>query len=94
MTRANRARSSHDSPKYGKHYTAEEVADIFAPAKDSVDAVFEWLRQKGVNGASLSTNKQWVQFDAPAENVEELLSTKYHIFEHEATGGSNIACDE
>ncbi|GAB7350004.1 hypothetical protein MBLNU459_g0680t2 [Dothideomycetes sp. NU459] len=86
--------SSHDSPKYGKHYTAEQVADLFAPAKDSVDAVLEWLQNKGFSDVSLSTNKQWVQFDAPAESVEELLNTRYHVFDHAASGGKNVACDE
>lgn len=38
--------------------------------------------------------KQWLQFDAPAHELEELLLTKYHIFENLATGVQNIACSQ
>lgn len=67
---------------------------MFAPERTSVDAVLAWLQDNGVGGVSLSVNKQWVQFDATTKSVEKLLGTQYHIFEHELTGSTNIACDE
>lgn len=89
-------RSRHDSPKYGKYYSAEEVADIFAPAQHAVDAVRAWLEQAGIaaKDISQSANKQWLQFDAHVEDAEALLKTKYHIFEHLSSGKTNVACDE
>lgn len=39
-------------------------------------------------------NKQWLQFDADAEEAESLLRTKYHVYEHKSSGKINIACDE
>ena len=42
---------------------------------------------------SLSANKQWLQFDAPAAEVENLLKTDYHHYEHLRTGNTNIGCD-
>lgn len=88
--------SSPDSPRYGKYYTAEEVADIFAPASHAVDAVRNWLSSAGMNleRVSQSTNKQWLQFDATAKEVEALLQTEYHYYEHAATGQPNIACEK
>ena len=35
-----------------------------------------------------------MQFDAYVEDVEDLLKTKYHIWAHEPTGKTNVACDE
>jgi len=87
--------SQHDSPKYGQYYTAEEIADIFAPHEETTGTVRQWLEQAGIAGhrISQSVNKQWLQFDAEAREVEELLKTKYHVYEHTVTGKANVACD-
>jgi len=87
-------RSTHTSSNYGKYYTAEQVNEIFAPAKASVDSVMDWLASHDVNGISLSANKQWLQFDAPVETAEKLFKTDYHVYEHATSGGKNVACDE
>jgi tripeptidyl-peptidase-1 len=90
-----RNRSSiHDSPNYGKYYTTEQINEIFAPAKASVDSVIDWLTTHNINGISLSANKQWLQFDAPVEVAEKLFKTDYHVYEHAVSGGKNVACDE
>lgn len=88
--------SAHDSPNYGKYYSAEEVADLFAPAPETVDAVRAWLEEFGISKerVSQSYNKGWIQFDAPAGEAEELLNTRFHYFEHKVSGDANIACDE
>jgi tripeptidyl-peptidase-1 len=53
--------SDPDSKNYGKYYSAEEVYDLFAPPKHSVDAVRGWLEKAGIEAGrvSQSTNKQW-----------------------------------
>ncbi|KAF2087709.1 alkaline serine protease AorO [Saccharata proteae CBS 121410] len=88
--------SRHDSPKYGQHYTAEEVSDLFAPSTDAVEAVRQWLEQAGIaaHRVSQSVNKQWIQFDATTDEAEELFKTDYHVYEHHSTGRAGIACDE
>ena len=35
-----------------------------------------------------------MQFDASAFDLENLLNTKYHIYEHTKTGKLTVACDE
>ena len=88
--------SNHDSPNYGRHYTAEEVIDIFAPSKETVDSVRGWLENAGITASriSQSANKQWLQFDAKVEEVEALLHTEYHAYEHKDTGKFNFACEK
>lgn len=88
--------SDHTSPKYGQWYTAEEVRDLFAPAEDTVQAVRDWLESAGVapDRITLSANKQWLQFDAEAEEVESLLRTEYHVYEDSGTGKTYVACQE
>lgn len=87
--------SRHDSPKYGKWYSAEEIVDIFAPKEATVDAVRSWLEGAGIaaHRISQSANKQWIQFDASIDEAEELLKTKYHVYEHKVSGKTHVACD-
>lgn len=94
VKRTDKTRSSHDSPRYGKHYTSEEVIDLFAPASETVDAVRAWLESAGIKGVSQSVNKQWLQFDSAVEDLEGLLQTTYHEFVHLDSGDVHVACDE
>ncbi|KAH8901971.1 hypothetical protein BR93DRAFT_973059 [Coniochaeta sp. PMI_546] len=88
--------SNLTSPNYGKHMTSEEVIDFFAPAKESVDAVRDWLISEGVPAKKISqsANKQWIQFDATVADAERILHTSYHVYEHDESGIRNIACTE
>jgi len=35
---------------------------------------------------------QWIQFDAPVKEVEDLLYADFHLYEHKVTRTTNIAC--
>lgn len=86
----------NESPRYGQHYSAEQVAEIFAPAQSSVDSVRDWLESSGISREriSQSMNKQWLQFDAEAEEMEKLLLTEFHAYEHVPSGSINVACEQ
>lgn len=88
--------SRHDSPRYGKYYSSEEIIDIFAPEERAVEAIRTWLMSAGIRAErlSVSANKQWMQFDASVEEAESLLKTTYYNYEHEPTGRTTVACDE
>lgn len=89
-------RAKHDSVNYGKWYTPEQVNALFAPSEESVIKVWAWLHEAGIEPEriSQSANQQWLQFDASVEEVENLLQTKYHFYQHSVTGRLNVACDE
>ncbi|KAI0869261.1 subtilisin-like protein [Hypoxylon argillaceum] len=86
--------SNPESPNYGKHMSSEEVIDFFAPHESSVDAVRNWLQGAGISAdrITLSTNKQWIQFDATTGEVEELLYADYYVWEH-SDGSSDMSTD-
>jgi tripeptidyl-peptidase-1 len=88
--------SDPDSKSYGQFYSAEDVHDLFAPAKERVNAVKTWLTKAGIKAEriSQSVNKQWIQLDLSASEAEQLLQTKYHFYDHAATGKTTIGCDE
>jgi len=69
---------------------------LFAPHKDSIDSVQEWLQTSGIDSerVSQSVNKQWLQFDATAFEMEALVKTEYYHYAHYDTGKSNIGCDK
>ena len=42
-----------DSPNFGKHWTAEKVANMFAPSRETSDKTVEWLVASGVDSSRL-----------------------------------------
>ena len=86
---------SHPSSKtYGKHLSAAQVHDLFAPTEETVTAVKEWLIFAGVDANSITgyENKGWLAIDMPAWQAEDLLSTEY--YEHDSKDGVRIGSDE
>lgn len=49
--------SSPESKTYGQHYTPKQVADLFAPSRESVDSVFEWLADAGFDSSRVRYSK-------------------------------------
>ncbi|EFW98614.1 alkaline serine protease [Grosmannia clavigera kw1407] len=88
--------STPGSALYGKHMSAEEVADFFAPAPSAVSAVHEWLTGHGIAAERIgqSANKQWLQFDATVEEAEDLLLAEFFMWEHTETGAHDISTEE
>ncbi|KAI0809624.1 peptidase S8/S53 domain-containing protein [Xylaria sp. FL0064] len=87
--------SNLGSPNYGRHMTADEVVDFFAPAQSTVNAIVEWLTTAGIAAERIghSANKQWIQFDATVDEVENLLYAEYFIWEH-SSGTQDVSTEE
>jgi len=84
-----------DSPNYGKHWSAKEVIDTFAPSVATVKAVKEWLTEAGIteHRLRLSPGRNWIKFDATVEQAEDLLRTEYYLFQHASEDKVTVACD-
>lgn len=89
-------RSNPFSSRYGQHMSESDVRKLFAPSQESVDSVRGWLESSGIaaDRISQSVNKQWMQFDADAEELEKLLHAEYYVYAHSETGRSHVACRE
>lgn len=87
--------SHPESELYGQHWSAQKIVEMFAPKKESVDAVHSWLEQSGVelSRVNMSPNMAWMEFNATTNEVEQLLHTEYHLYRHTA-GHTHVACDE
>lgn len=87
--------SHPDSPRYGQWWTPEEVNEKFAPAKETIDSVLEWLASSGIDTARVAqpSSKGWLAFDASAEEAESLFKTEFYEHEHKSTGDVRVGCD-
>ncbi|KAF9520163.1 hypothetical protein BS47DRAFT_1336132 [Hydnum rufescens UP504] len=85
--------SHPDSPKYAQHYNADEVADLFAPTKETIDIVLDWLRSEGhdVDHSHYNHWKAAVVVPMPIHKAENLLHATYDAYEH-TNGKVHIAC--
>jgi tripeptidyl-peptidase-1 len=88
--------SNPGSPNFGKHWTAKEVEDFFAPRSESVNSVIDWLESSGIDYTRyrVAHGRGSVQFYATVSEAEALLNTKYYMYEHAETGDLSYTCDE
>lgn len=88
--------SHPSSPSYGKHWSAQDVADTFKPSDRAIAAVRKWLEEAGIasHRVTHSDNKGWLAFQATSEEAENLFHTKFHTYQDAVTGHLLPACDE
>ncbi|EPE08375.1 subtilisin-like protein [Ophiostoma piceae UAMH 11346] len=87
--------SHPESPNYGRHWTQEQIADMFAPSQEAVDAVMQWISDElGPKDTTLSKGRNWLSFNATVKELESLLKTEYHLYQHAEHGAHHIACDQ
>ncbi|KII91002.1 hypothetical protein PLICRDRAFT_684337 [Plicaturopsis crispa FD-325 SS-3] len=87
--------SHPDSPQYGQHWRPEKVVETFAPTDETISAVKEWLTDFGIapNRIRVSPSRGWIEVNATANEVEDLLDTEYHVYRHkEASDVKQIGC--
>lgn len=84
------------STNYGKHWTVEQIKDIFSPSDETIDAVMKWLTVSGIaeDRISLTPSRGWLAFDATVHEAEQLLETEYFQYENGDTGQLNAGCEE
>ncbi|TVY45567.1 Aorsin [Lachnellula occidentalis] len=84
------------SANFGKHLSSEEVGDLFRPSSESISTVRHWLHDSGIEleRHNVTVGKGWLKFYASVGELENLLSAKYHVYEHLNTEEAHIGCDE
>ncbi|KIJ32810.1 hypothetical protein M422DRAFT_265293 [Sphaerobolus stellatus SS14] len=86
--------SHPESPNYGNHWDPNQIADMFAPSQESIEAVRAWLHSAGFapERIKLSNGRGWLDVKATTAEVEKLLDAEYHVYAHK-DGGEHIACN-
>ncbi len=82
------------SSKYGRHWNAKEVADMFASTEHTVTAVQDWLLHSNIprNRITTSQSLNWLNVNITIGEAESLLKTEYHVYHH-ATGQPHLGCE-
>lgn len=89
-------RSHPDSANYGKHYSSDQVVELFAPSEDSISTVKAWLVKSGVPASSITSSKSkgWLDFVTTSGQLESLLKTSYSTYDHFEARDVHIGTDE
>lgn len=84
--------SDPTSANFGKHWTAQQVADTFKPSEVTVKAVNNWLLNAGFSQDQLSGGASgWMNVNTTFAEAEALLDAEYHMYQHEQTGTQQVA---
>lgn len=69
---------------------------MFAPKKETVSTVKEWLINAGVPAANITTTKSrgWVDFSATVGEVENLLQAQYHLFSRDDGSSPSVSSEK
>lgn len=83
------------SPLYAQHWDLRKIAEIFAPSDTTVQVIWDWLVEAGIDPACISRSSDggWYDFNATIQEAKELLKTNYYVYENTMTGDIKIACD-
>ncbi|EUC42563.1 hypothetical protein COCMIDRAFT_103191 [Bipolaris oryzae ATCC 44560] len=90
--------SDPDSPRYGQHWTKEQVHSFFSPSEEAVTTVQQWLEEflpvaDLTKPITQSKNKAWIEFSATVQQLEDLLGTEFHHYHH-TDSGRTVAATE
>lgn len=88
--------SDPDSVNYGKHWTAEQITEMFSPSRESIESIREWLTGSGISEDRIahSLGYDWIHFNATVQEAEQLLQTQYHAYQFGLETRSTVGCDE
>ncbi|TWU74836.1 hypothetical protein ED733_000519 [Metarhizium rileyi] len=87
--------SDPTSKNYGKHYTQDQVVDLFSPTSESIDTVKRWLIKSGVSADQIKSprSKGWLDFETTVGQLGNMLKTDYHIYENKRTRSEHLGTD-
>jgi tripeptidyl-peptidase-1 len=77
-------------PKYGKHLSLKQVADLVSPSQAVVNKVIAWLASHGVTKYSIPVTQDFVKVTVTAKKASDLLATTFHQFMHINTGKTTV----
>ena len=84
------------STNYAKHLNSDEVIELFAPSEDAVRGTLDWLdgSKIGRDRIAQTRNREWLAFMTSAQELDDLLQTKFHDYARANDGATTVAYDE
>ncbi|KAJ7893410.1 tripeptidyl peptidase A [Mycena olivaceomarginata] len=78
--------SDPSHPDYGNHLSKEQVHALSKPSSDALELVEGWLVTHNASSVKWSASKDTVTVVLPVFSAEEMLSTRFGVFEHLKSG--------
>ncbi|KAI0327739.1 subtilisin-like protein [Cubamyces sp. BRFM 1775] len=78
--------SDPSSPNYGKHLSKAETEQYVAPKPASLGKVNTWLREHNISGTAASPAGDWISFQLPVSQANELFSANFSTFKDTHAG--------
>ncbi|KAI9046921.1 hypothetical protein LZ554_008999 [Drepanopeziza brunnea f. sp. 'monogermtubi'] len=87
--------SEAHSDNYGKHWTPEQVHDAFAPKKETVASITQWLTDSGIqhNRIVFYENKGWIAINVTVQEIEDLLKAEFYEHGHSRTSKIRVGTE-
>ncbi|PSR87075.1 hypothetical protein PHLCEN_2v5245 [Hermanssonia centrifuga] len=82
--------STPSSPLYGQHLSKSKVEAFVAPSEDAVQAVNAWFSENSISVTTISPAGDWMAFEIPVSKANEILDTKFMVFQHTESGEQTI----
>ncbi|KAF8260339.1 subtilisin-like protein [Lactarius quietus] len=85
--------STPGHPKYGAHLSREQVAQLVAPHRDTLDIVNSWLKYHGIARSSISVSQDggWLMVaSVPVSQANEMLGASYQLYQQSGTDDTII----
>ncbi|CEJ92875.1 hypothetical protein VHEMI08503 [[Torrubiella] hemipterigena] len=88
--------SNPESSNFGKHWTAEQIANAFAPTSKTADETWQWLISSGIDPSRIqwSAGRNWLEVNSTVGEAEKLLNAQYYRYEHKDAKVARIASDQ
>ncbi|KAF7289272.1 Tripeptidyl peptidase A [Mycena indigotica] len=78
--------SDPSHPSYGQHLSKDEVLSLSRPSDDTLAVVEAWLAENNAGSVVWSPSQDSVSAVLDVEKAEEMLSTRFGVFEHQRSG--------
>ncbi|KAJ3511463.1 hypothetical protein NMY22_g15638 [Coprinellus aureogranulatus] len=85
--------SDPDHPSYGRHLSQAESEALVASQPEALKYTREWLAAQGIDDCRVKQYKaggDWLTLQVSITEAERLLSNKYHIYRHSASGETTV----
>ncbi|KAF8259830.1 peptidase S8/S53 domain-containing protein [Lactarius quietus] len=82
-----------NTPPYGAHLSKEQVAQLVAPHRDTLDLINSWLKFHGIPRSSISVSHGggWLTVAAvPVFQANEMLGASYQLYRESGTNDTSI----
>ncbi|KAF7290096.1 Tripeptidyl peptidase A [Mycena chlorophos] len=78
--------SDPSHPSYGQHLSRQQVLELSAPSNHTLTAVESWLAANDARSVKWSAAKDSVSAVIDVARAEEMLATRFGVYEHQNSG--------